>query len=392
MHKSSFELRAPVAATARARAERVEARLRRFPKPINAHVRTLAARHARLADLAVSFPALLAALGAPRRGLDAERVIAGVIAGISLSTLAAEAGIPLWLRNLAPEAFATRLPDLPNGALFKRQIANHLPTPRASARWLDEIAFAARWADDAVALWLARELTQPKVKAPRGRRRRTRARRESERERRMLALWAWFSQRPDAKAHALIETPWRPEIGLAHAREAAQRWYDNVSLMLAMGERAIDDAWFEPAVIDGYEFVPLRMAQDVLDEARAMKNCLRTYGASLAEGWSRVWSVRRDRERVATVEINFNYATRLIALAQVRVLDDKQAPTDVVRVVQRWFLEQDETTLMRTEPAFTPLALSQSAWNAMWRPYWLAKRTAPPWLPRRAAEQSLSIA
>ena len=48
----------------------VQRRLRRYAPPFRPHVHTLANRHPRLADLAVSFPALLFALAAPRPGFD----------------------------------------------------------------------------------------------------------------------------------------------------------------------------------------------------------------------------------------------------------------------------------------------------------------------------------
>ncbi|MES1199015.1 MAG: hypothetical protein ABUS48_03450 [Pseudomonadota bacterium] len=386
---TTLDVRAPAALSARVRVERAESRLRRFPKAINARVRHLAARDPRLADLAVTFPALLAALAAPRRGFDAERTIARVLAGASLALLADEAAVPLWTRALPPEAFEGPVPALPAGPLFKRQIANHLPSPKKAAAWVKDVAFVYRWADEGIALWLARELTQPDLKKPKAPKRRYRPRRrpQLETERRLLVLWAWHSQRPETFAHSLIETPWRPEIGLDNANNAARVWSENVRLHLDLGDRVVDDEWFETAEIEGYTFAPLRTAAEVLQEARAMKNCLRTYGSSIAEGWSRVWSMRRDGERVATIELNFSLGTTLITLAQVRVVEDKDAPADILRIVQRWYLSQPETVLTRKEPAPFPFVpLDQKTWTKLWMPYWREKR--PAWLPFRASTQA----
>src|SRR3954466_6545395 len=96
-----------------ARVDVVERRLRRYYAPVNAQVRALAGRHSRLADLAVSFPALLFALAVPRVRFDPGLAVARVIAGASLADVASEVRLPLWLRKLPPEAFVRPIPLLP---------------------------------------------------------------------------------------------------------------------------------------------------------------------------------------------------------------------------------------------------------------------------------------
>src|SRR5688572_18970300 len=87
-----------------------ERRLARYHKDFRTLVQALARRHPRLGDLAASFPALLFALAAPRRGFRPEGVIARAIEGAPLKTLAELAAVPLWLRKLPPEAFTRPLP------------------------------------------------------------------------------------------------------------------------------------------------------------------------------------------------------------------------------------------------------------------------------------------
>lgn len=82
-----------------------ERQLRRYHPHVQAKVRARAMQHARIADLAVSFPGLLFALAVPRAGRDSTLALAHVIDGRSLAEAAAAAGIPLWLRRLPPEAF-----------------------------------------------------------------------------------------------------------------------------------------------------------------------------------------------------------------------------------------------------------------------------------------------
>jgi hypothetical protein len=99
----------------------LERRLRRYDPRFQATVRALAARHSRIADLAVSFPALLFALAVPRRGLDPAPALARVVDGAGLAEAAAAAELPMWTRKLPPEAFARPIARLPDGELFRRR-------------------------------------------------------------------------------------------------------------------------------------------------------------------------------------------------------------------------------------------------------------------------------
>src|SRR5262245_38388720 len=87
------------------------------------------------------------------------------------------------------------------------------------------------------------------------------------------------------------------------ARDAAWAWHDRVSLHVNVGETAIADSWLTPGHVHSYEFVPLRSADEIVEEAVAMNNCLRTYGPNLAHNRSRLWSVRMNGRRVATLQL-----------------------------------------------------------------------------------------
>ena len=57
------------------------------------------------------------------------------------------------------------------------------------------------------------------------------------------------------------------------------------------------------------------------------------------------------------------------------------AATDVWRAAMQWF---DENRLIDIEPQYrknNDAPLSQAIWTELWKPYWLAKRRIPHWLP-----------
>ena len=340
-------------------------------------MRTLAARHPRLADLAASFPALLFALAVPQGRRDPARAITCVVDGCSLAEAAAAAGVPLWLRKLPPEAFVRAIPRLPDGELFRRQIANHLPhSPGLAPTWLQLVADAAALAHEPLAAWIARELV-----------------REPQRVRtarlRLICLWAWFSSEPATLGHDLIEKPWTPDMRIDAARSAAEDWRTVIALHANLGRQPIADMWLRPGRMAGYEFVPLDSIAAITDEAKAMRNCLKTYGQNLMHNRSRVWSVRKDGDRVATLRIARRYRDPLPNIVELKGPGNVEASNELWWAARQWLHRHDLSQVDTGERRWGTMPLDRESWMLAWRPYWLAKRRIPDWLPIGPSREAL---
>jgi len=358
-----------------ARLALVQRQLGRYAGCRRATVRRLAARHPYLADLAVSFPALLFALAVPRRGFAPEPVIAEATAGAPLARLSELAQVPAWLRKLPPEAFVRALPDLPDGNVWRRRIANHLPrSPRLAPAWLQAVADAAEAGGEPFALWVAREMARnPKAVPPgclRG-----------------VGLWAWFSRQPGTRAHALILRRWSPRLSFAAALSAASRWHVQVALRLQLGDRPLGDTWLRPCRVAGYDFVPLATADDVAGEAAAMKNCVAEYGRTLAHDRSRVWSMRRDGVRVATLQVARTGRDPLPNIVQLEAAGNRRAGVEVWWAARQWLNAHDLPRLETDARSWDTVPLDRETWVALWRPWWLALRRIPEWLPLRPSRR-----
>lgn len=359
------------------RSDLLERRLRRYHPRFQGAVRTLALRHSRLADLAASFPALLFALAFPRARLDPARAIAGVIDGRPLAEAAAAAGVPLWLRKLPPEAFAGPIPRLPDGELFRRQIANHLPrSPKLTPTWLQLVADAAELAHEPVAVWIAREFIREPERVKTARLR-------------SICLWAWFSSQPATLGHDLIERPWTPDMRIDAARAAASDWLTIVALHANLGRKAIADMWLRPGRMAGYEFMPLDSIAAIIEEAKAMRNCLRTFGNSLAHNQARLWSIRKDGERLATLRIARRYRDPLPNLVELKGPDNVEVSRELWWVARQWLHKHDLSQIDIGQFDWGTAPLNRGSWMSLWRPYWLAKRRIPFWLPMAPSRQVL---
>lgn len=326
-------------------------------------------RHARIADLAISFPALLFALAVPRPGLDPAPALARVIDGRPLAEVAMAADVPMWLRKLPPEAFARPIPKLPDGDLFRRQIANHLPrSPKSAPVWLEVVAVVAELATAPAAVWIARELVRD-------------ARRVNPARLRLVSLWSWFSARAGTFGRELIDRPWTPDMRMDQALEAAHDWRMMVALHLNLGPEPIADMWLEPGRVAGYDFLPLRSAHAIAEEAVAMKNCLRSYGNNLAHNRSRLWSVRREGERVATLKVACDFRDPLPMIVELNGAANADVPRELWWAARRWLNMHDLSRIDTGRRKWGTAPLDRSIWRSLWRPYWLARRRIPEWLP-----------
>jgi hypothetical protein len=361
------------------RSDLLERRLRRYHPRFQGPIRALAMRHSRIADLAVSFPALLFALAVPRPGLDPVPAIARVVDGLALAEAAAAADVPLWLRKLPPEALACPIAALPDSKLFRRQIANHLPrSPKLAPAWLRVVADVAVLADESVAAWIAREF----VREPR---------RVDPARLRLISLWAWFSCQQATFGHRLIETPWIPDMRIVPAVAAAKHWRMIVNLHVNLGLQPIADMWLQAARVAGHDFLPLASVAAITEEAEAMRNCLNSYGDNLAHNHSRLWSVRRDGERVATLRISCRYRDPLPNIVELKGAGNGEVSREVWWAARQWLHTHDLSQINTRPRRWGTAPLDRASWLALWRPYWLAKRRIPEWLPIAPSRAALEM-
>jgi hypothetical protein len=358
----------PVAA---ARAAQINKRLAAFRPVLTARVRALAARHPWLADLAVSFPALLVALVVPRREVDAERVIARVIAGAPLANVAAEAGVAMWLKAFPPEAFEGPIPALPDDADFRRRIANHMPSQwRHAPRWLHAVAEAAQWGHADFAIWVARERPPP---PPRN----AYVRGRELAQLRRLALWAWRGAYGEAPEIAAVVNAWSAELAWDRADQLAGAWADAV---WAYVDHVTPARVFvaAPVEVDGFTFEAVAGPAALQEEGEAMQHCVGGYRREMEGG--RIWSVRRDGVRVATLELGeLSEARPLAEIVQLRGPKNASPSVAVWRAARAWLAVFADVAFV--EPTHDQRDAERTArWRSYWRPYWIAKRCVPPWL------------
>ena len=306
-------------------ARRVEA----FAPRARAAILTLIRRSSALEDLADSFPALLFALATGYGSATARRTArAAVEQGRSLREAAAALALPWWLRKLPPQALLTPFDRLPHEPALVARLISLVPAqPGVTAAWLDRVLVAYHTGMPELAVWTAQHYRAAGPAAT------------SETFLRNLA-WAWHGAQPGLRGNTLLTERWTPAVGVRRAASEAALWRERIALDLYLGP-GIADSWLADGHANGYDFVALRTADDFIAEARAMDNCLDRYADRLGSGAVRIFSIRRDGEPVADVEIaTHERELGMPAVTQLRAARNRRATMEVWQATYAWLGSQ----------------------------------------------------
>jgi hypothetical protein len=97
--------------------------------------------------------------------------------------------------------------------------------------------------------------------------------------------------------------------------------------------------------------------------------------------------MRQNGERVATLRVALPYYSPLPAIVELKGLKNAPAPRELWWVAQQWLQTHD---LLRVETdQMVSADLDRPTWLRLWRPYWLAKRRIPDWLPIAPSRDAL---
>ncbi len=309
--------------------QRLRRRIDAFPHGTRPAVEKVAKLSPALEDLAESFPAMLFAL-ASGFGTTEERkrTLEAIDRGMPLKEAARRLGLPFWMRRLPPVAFFAPIVAPPDDPELGRRLVGLAPSTRGDATcWLERVLVAHHTGYPELALWTAQQFRAGTPAA------------QSLTFLGVLA-WAWFSLERNHPAAAFITTPWSPGIGAKRAIEEARLWQEKLALSVCLGN-GIRDIWLREGAVDGLQFVALRTAQDFIAEAEAMDNCLDRYADRLMGRAARVFSIRRDGQSVANIEIvPHQREPGHPTIGQLRGAHNRRAPLAIWQAAYIWLGSQ----------------------------------------------------
>lgn len=320
---------------------RLRRRIEAFPVGSRTAVERLASQSPAIEDLADSFPALLFALATDYGSSDARRqALKAVVGGMPLKEAARRLGLPFWMRKLPAVAFSAPIVTPPTDPNLGQRLVDLAPTtPGIATCWLERVMVAHNTGHPELALWTAQQFRTARPAA------------QSLTFLNVLA-WAWFSIERSHPAATFITARWSPNIGAKRALEEARLWQERLSMSVCLG-KGLNDTWLQEGEIDGLHFIALRTAQDFICEAHAMDNCLDRYADRLAGRTARVFSIRRDGQSIANIEIvSHEQEKGHPTISQLRGPHNRRAPLEIWQTAYKWLGSQplrlaDETHVIK---------------------------------------------
>lgn len=294
----------------------------------------------RLEQLAVAHPLLAFALKTGY-GCEADRQEAMTLVrkGRALKDVCAVMDIPYALRRIAPDALGEALTE---AKLSERagqvMAARVLRSPSLAARIVQTGFYATRLGGSDYGLWQGKtehvaalpgiglEVIRP------------------------VALYAWYSSRPEQVLSALAPHPWSATMGWRAALVNTSVWLNRLKFFLYFKGRPITDHWAEAATVDGFEMVPLVSFELLMSEIEDMDNCLIGYADQLFSNRCRLFGVRRDGAKIGTVELCAG-PTGVLQQAQYCGPRNTGVPFESRVAVERWISAQRPLAAERRAPS-----------------------------------------
>ncbi len=342
------------------RVARRDRRIGEFQTNARPRIAALTAAAPALEDLADSFPGLLFALASNyNEGNARDRAMALTQQGGSLRQVSDALGLPLWLRRLPPAAYTDLFAQLPMDADFGLRLGSFVPTDRRrAAAWLSGISDAYLVGGREFALWTARAWGTLTSTVPPNRAG-------------LVAAWYWYSFHAASHGHDLIRCGFDPRLSASAAAEEFYTWLKRVALVEWLGTGTLSP-WIPDAQIGTYEFAMLRRAEDFIEAAGQLDNCLEQFAPRLSNGISTVARISRSGRIVACIEIGLHETDPAIpAIVQLRGYKNKRVPADLWRKAYDWIshapIEPFLPDRLTPSPADRSLARQR-----LWEPYLLA--------------------
>ena len=288
-------------------------------------------------QLAESFPALAVALfgsTGSKNLYSREEVMSLVEEGAPLKKIAKELGIPMALRKLKPGVayLAIQLANWFDAE--PRLIHDYLPSTQPGMRiWLYAIGNASEGGKEYIK-WVARNA----LKLGKG------CRHVADR---VSAIADWARAGEDYRkgnvdefdvGARFITRPLNRNMAVDTVIELSNAWHRDVAQFsrdIETGIVEFPQPWLEGAHIGQFRIQPITDVVELREEGLHMRHCVATYASRVVKGVSYIYSVRRDEERVATLELVRNDEADF-SVGQISGIRNSRVSGDVAGAIRRW--------------------------------------------------------
>jgi hypothetical protein len=142
------------------------------------------------------------------------------------------------------------------------------------------------------------------------------------------------------RGEQFVVRPFSPDMSFRTATELCNDWHEAVANNMSGPRCEFPEPWCGPAEVHGYHIIPITNTAELYREGYALHHCVGTQGPRVQSGAAYFYSVRKNDERVATVELLRHRGG--VVIGQLRGACNCQPPKNIVRAIKSWLRSQRE--------------------------------------------------
>jgi len=271
-----------------------------------------------------------------------------ILRGERLPRIAEMVGFSMVFRRVKPGAAEQAVVTEVSDELMARHLPQSLPAQR---RWFAAVSRASQFGTGFME-WVARRVGDIAA-----------SQKETLAELNDIADWVKASRLaansnaglPSGNSHAgceFIARPFQRDMSLRTVRRLAKDWHEAVTVgMRASVCVQFPRPWLKSGVVGGFQIVPITDSGALYLEGKSLHHCVATHEDDIVRGETYVYSVLKEYERVATVELRV--ADDGIRLGEIRASCNSKPEKSCERAIQQWFRQQRSGTLVQSGACFT---------------------------------------
>jgi putative DNA primase/helicase len=142
------------------------------------------------------------------------------------------------------------------------------------------------------------------------------------------------------RGEQFVVRPFSGDMSLKTVIKLSSDWHEAVANNLSGPRYEFPKPWCSGTEACGYEIVPIATSADLYREGHALHHCVGAQGHRVQAGDAYFYSIRKDKERVATLELVRHGGG--VEIGQLRGLCNSQVSKKMVRAVESWLRSQRE--------------------------------------------------
>jgi hypothetical protein len=151
-----------------------------------------------------------------------------------------------------------------------------------------------------------------------------------------------------AQDEQFVHRKFNADMSLATVTKLSADWHEAVAANMTAPNSEFPEPWCPGGASGGFDIVPITNSANLYREGKLMHHCAGTYAGRVHSGDCYIFSVRKERARIATLQLVRGEVG--VAIGQLRGACNVKAPREALRAVTSWLRAQREFRFPASRP------------------------------------------